>query len=50
MKRVLLFGLDGGARRSESEPVSRRAMVELIATMETFVAGELKDGMREDGG
>lgn len=33
-----------GAKKSEMIPVIRRAMVELIATMDTLVAGELNDG------
>ena len=33
-----------GARRSERVPVTRRAMVEVRATIETWVAGEFDDG------
>lgn len=39
-----------GARRSERVPVRRRAMVEVRATMETCVAGELEGGMGVEGG
>ena len=33
-----------GATRSERVPVTRRAMVEVKATIETCVAGEFDDG------
>ena len=40
-----------GARKSESVPVTRRAMVDVRATIETCVAGEFKDvGPGEGGG
>ena len=39
-----------GARRSERVPVSRRARVEVRATMETCVAGELELGIGVEGG
>ena len=40
-----------GARRSESVPVRRRAMVEVRAIIETCVAGELESGGPEvEGG
>lgn len=40
-----------GANRSEIIPVRRRPMVELMATMETLVAGVFKEGAlwTEDG-
>lgn len=39
-----------GARRSLRVPVSSRARVEVKATMDTFVAGELEGGMETEGG
>lgn len=39
-----------GARRSERVPVSRRAMVEVVATIETCVAGEFELGIGVEGG
>lgn len=39
-----------GARRSLRVPVRRRARVEVRATMDTFVAGELEGGMGTVGG
>lgn len=39
-----------GARRSERVPVRSRAMVDVRATMETCVAGELELGIWEEGG
>lgn len=55
--RVLLLerwegciGVEVGARRSLSVPVRSRAKVDVRATMDTFVAGELEGGMETVGG
>lgn len=45
-----LAGEVAGARRSERVPVRSRAMVDVRATMETWVAGELALGTVEEGG
>ena len=39
-----------GARRSDSVPVARRAKVDVMATMETWVAGEFDGGGPAEGG
>ena len=48
------FAVEGecgdGERKSEREPVMRRAIVEATATMETLVAGELEAGRGEESG
>lgn len=45
------LGDEAGARRSEREPVRRRAKVENKATIETFKAGEFEGGAGgEEGG
>ena len=57
VKREIVRRRDGwwcvsavGARRSERVPVARRARVDVMATIETFVAGELERGGPGEGG
>ena len=51
VKVRFVWGAVEGATRSERVPVTRRAMVDVRATMETCVAGEFRDvGPGEGGG